>query len=121
VIALLLLLVFPHQPHVEKLACLACHTAPAKFGEDVAYPKVAKCAECHGGRENARVIPATRQIKVAPFVYFDHRMHLKNDVACESCHAGGGAAMNPTTMKFCQSCHTKMRAANGCATCHDPR
>jgi hypothetical protein len=124
VIALLLLFAaFPHAPHVEKakLVCLDCHTAPVKFGAEVAYPAVAKCASCHGDRENARVIPETRQIKLKDFVFFDHRMHLKNDVNCEECHAGGGAAQNPTTMKFCQTCHTKMRAASGCNTCHDPR
>lgn len=125
-IALLLLFAvapFSHKPHLEtaKLVCTDCHTAPAKFGDEVAFPNVSKCAACHGNRENDRVIPSARTIKVASFVYFDHRMHLKNDVKCEECHAGGGAAQNPTTMKFCQSCHIKMRAASGCGTCHDPR
>ncbi len=114
---------FPHTPHLEKakLACLDCHVAPAKFGEGVGYPTVAKCALCHGDREKARVIPESHAIKLASFVYFDHRMHLKNDVKCEDCHAGGGAAQNPTSMKFCQTCHVRMRAATGCGTCHDPR
>jgi hypothetical protein len=125
VIALLLLVAaaFPHQPHLEKakLVCLDCHTAPAKFGAEVGYPAVAKCALCHPSIPRDTQIPAARTVKVADFVYFDHRMHLVNKVECVDCHAGGGAAMNPTTMKFCQSCHVKMRAAAGCGTCHDPR
>jgi hypothetical protein len=125
VIALFLLLAsFPHQPHLEtaKLACLECHVAPAKFGAEVGYPTVAKCALCHPSIDRQTKIPAARTLKLADFVYFDHRMHLNNGVNCEDCHAGGGAAnAAAVTMKFCQTCHVKMRAAAGCGTCHDAR
>jgi hypothetical protein len=124
VIALLLLFAaFPHKPHVEtaKLVCLDCHTAPAKFGAEVGYPAVAKCALCHPAIARDTKIPAARTVKLKDFVYFDHRMHLVNNVKCEECHAGGGAAQDPTSMKFCQSCHIQRKAASGCGTCHDPR
>jgi hypothetical protein len=124
VIALLLLFAAPfvHKPHIEvaKLVCLDCHVAPAKFGAEVGYPTVAKCALCHGQREKDRVIPSGRAFKLADFVYFDHRMHLKNDVKCEDCH-GADAGHDSTKMSFCQPCHVKTRAASGCGTCHEIR
>lgn len=125
-IALLLLFAaapFSHKPHVEvaKLVCADCHKAPEKFGAEVGYPTAAKCAICHGERERGREIPAVRAVKLPGFVYFDHRMHLVNGVVCTDCHGAEAGNAAVVTMKFCQACHVKMRAAAGCGTCHDPR
>ena len=113
---------FSHKPHVEtaKLKCLDCHTAPAKFGDAVGYPAVAKCALCHPKIEKDRAIPSARVFKLADFVYFDHRFHLMNNVQCEDCH-GADAGRDSTKMSFCQPCHVKTKAASGCGTCHDAR
>lgn len=111
---------FPHKPHVTaaKLKCADCHTAPAKFGGEVGYPAVTKCALCHAAI--ATPIPSARLYKLASFVYFDHRFHLMNNVQCEDCH-GAEAGRDSTKMSFCQPCHVKTRAATGCNTCHEIR
>ena len=124
-IALLLLAFaapFSHTPHVTtaKLKCADCHTAPAKFGEEVAYPAVAKCALCHPQIDRTTKIPAGRIFKLKDFVYFDHRNHLMNAVACEDCH-GAEASNDATKMSFCQPCHVKAKAPARCNTCHDTR
>ena len=113
---------FSHKPHVTtaKLVCTYCHTAPAKFGAEVGYPAVAKCALCHPQISRDTKIPAARIYKLADFVYFDHRFHLMNNVKCEDCH-GAEAENNPTKMSFCQPCHVKTQAARGCNTCHETR
>ena len=113
---------FSHTPHVTraKLKCAVCHTAPAKFGEEVSYPGVAKCALCHPQIAKDTKIPAARVYKLAEFVYFDHRNHVMNAVKCEDCH-GEDASNNATKMSFCQPCHVKTRAPARCNTCHDTR
>jgi len=113
---------FSHKPHVTtaKLKCADCHTAPAKFGDAVGYPTIAKCALCHPHIERDRPIPSARVYKLADFVYFDHRFHLTNGIQCEDCH-GAEADRDSTKMSFCQPCHVKARAATGCTTCHDIR
>jgi hypothetical protein len=124
VIPLLLALFAPfnHAPHLTtvKLKCADCHTAPAKFGDPVGYPKVARCALCHPQIDKNTAIPSHRTFPLADFVYFDHRFHLMNAVTCQDCH-GEDAARDATKMSFCQPCHVKTRAPARCNTCHDER
>lgn len=134
---------FSHKTHTDagKLKCEDCHPAPAKFGAPMGFPTAARCMACH--IEIAKDRPAIRQLadfakakdpipwvrvfKLPEFVFFDHRYHLMNQATCEGCH-GPVAAMdtvtneiNSTKMAFCQTCHTRTRAANGCNTCHNHR
>ncbi len=50
-----------------------------------------------------------------------------NGAKCEDCHGPVGERdvtadeLNATKMSFCQSCHTRTRAAGGCGACHDIR
>jgi hypothetical protein len=126
VIALLLLALaadFTHAPHfaTAKLKCADCHTAPVKFGEPVAYPAIAKCALCHPQIDKNTAIPAKRTVKLADFVYFDHRFHLINAVKCEDCHGEDANRTEVVKMSFCQPCHVKTKAPARCNTCHDIR
>jgi hypothetical protein len=114
---------FTHRPHVTtaKLVCSDCHTAPAKFGDPVGYPAVAKCALCHPKIDKDTAIPAKVSVKLAEFVYFDHRFHLMNAVKCEDCHGEDAGRAEVVKMSFCQPCHVKTRARAGCNTCHETR
>jgi hypothetical protein len=126
VIPLLYLLLtadFSHQPHLTtaKLKCLDCHTAPAKFGDRVAHPAVAKCALCHPKIDKNMQIPSKITVKLADYVYFDHRFHLMNAIKCEDCHGEDAGRAEVVKMSFCQPCHIKTKAPARCNTCHDTR
>jgi len=134
---------FSHKTHAvqAKLACQDCHPSPAKFGAEIGFPAVGKCMACHvliakdkpAIQKLARFaaskepVPWVRVYQLAGFVFFDHRFHLMNGAKCEDCHGPvperdvTADELNATKMTFCQGCHIKMRAANGCGTCHNPR
>jgi hypothetical protein len=126
VIPLLYLLLaadFRHQPHLTtaKLKCADCHTAPAKFGDRVGHPSVAKCALCHPKIDKNTQIPSKITVKLADYVYFDHRFHLMNAIKCEDCHGEDAGRAEVVKMSFCQPCHIKTKAPARCNTCHDTR
>lgn len=114
---------FSHTPHIPtaKLKCADCHTAPAKFGDSIGYPAVAKCALCHPQIAKDTKIPAKRTVKLADFVYFDHRFHLMNAIKCEDCHGEDAGRAEVVKMSFCQPCHIKTKAPARCNTCHETR
>ena len=114
---------FSHKVHIEtaKVRCLDCHKVPEKFGDEVAYPAVAKCALCHPKIDRETKIPSARTVKLPDFVYFDHRFHDMNGVKCEDCHGAQVESKTTTKMIFCQGCHAEMKAARGCNTCHELR
>ena len=134
---------FSHKTHsaTAKLACADCHPTPVKFGQTMGYPAASKCMACHiliarekpaieklaALAKSAEPVPWVRVYKLPDFVFFDHRFHLLNEATCADCH--GAVAErdvitnepNATKMTFCQSCHVKMKANNGCAACHNYR
>lgn len=80
-----------------------------------------------------RPIEWVRAYKLPDFVYFDHRAHVRAQVACQQCH-GPVESMErmrevpALTMGWCVNCHrganqtgvagNKVNASIDCSTCH---
>lgn len=116
---------FDHRHHVrdDGIPCLYCHDG-ADSGEHAGIPETSVCMGCHGqiwtGSEllapvrasyfSERGISWRRVYDIPDFVYFHHGVHVRNGIACESCH-GSVQDMarvyraNSFTMDFCLSCH----------------
>ncbi|NOT55059.1 MAG: cytochrome c3 family protein [Deltaproteobacteria bacterium] len=116
---------FSHKHHVNGLGldCRYCHTSV----EDVAFagiPPVKTCMTCHSQiwteapilepiRASYRTDKAIEWIRVhdlPDFVYFNHSIHVRKGVGCESCH--GRVDQMPLMMKansldmqWCIACH----------------
>jgi hypothetical protein len=132
---------FSHKTHTAeaKLKCEDCHTAPAKFGEEVGMPATGKCMACHvivakdkpaiqelaGFAAEKKPIRWARVFQLKDFVFFDHLFHQMNGAKCADCHGPVAERevtadeLAATTMAFCQSCHSRTHAALGCRTCHE--
>jgi len=134
---------FSHKTHAAeaKLACLECHANPQRFGAEMGFPAASKCMACHvlvprdkpairrlaELAQSKEPVAWQRVYRLAGFVFFDHRYHLMKSVKCEDCHGAVAEQdvtvdrLHSTSMTFCQACHTRTRAPNGCGVCHDPR
>jgi hypothetical protein len=132
---------FSHKTHTSaaKLKCQDCHAAPARFGDEVGMPATAKCMACHvivakdqpavrklaAFAAEKKPVPWARVFKLKDFVFFDHLYHQQNGAVCSDCHGPVGERdvvsdeSAATTMPFCQSCHSRTKAALGCRTCHE--
>lgn len=144
---------YSHQVHVDKVGiqCLFCHNGAIR-GPQATLPSLKTCATCHdyitvdadaqdqvdqvmqAYQQNARV-QWPDVYKQPDYVYFDHRPHIANGVACQTCH-GDVQKMTLVTaqvdinMGFCLDCHRKRIAQNpempavekerltDCVTCH---
>lgn len=130
---------FPHTLHVQAgLRCMDCHR-DAAVSPRASLPGTRECALCHG-RIRADV-PAVRQalayarrgeeIPWQPVygflpsaqVRFRHDMHVKNGIACSSCHGDVGRettarVSTPIGMGVCLGCHRRLRAPTECEACH---
>lgn len=116
---------FSHKHHAGELGidCRYCHTQV----ESAAYagiPPTATCMNCHSQiwvdspalepvRASWRDDTALEWVKVydlPDYVYFNHGIHVRNGVACETCH-GPVTAMNQIRqqpslhMEWCLDCH----------------
>lgn len=116
---------FSHEHHVAGLGidCRYCHTSV----EQTAFagiPPTETCMSCHSQiwtnaellepvRESYRTgvpIKWTRVHDLPDFVYFNHSIHVKQGVACESCHGRVDRMplmwqANAMTMSWCLECH----------------
>ena len=116
---------FSHKHHVQGLGidCRYCHTSV----EDSAFagmPATKTCMTCHSQvwttapvlepvRESwrsDRSIEWTRVHDLPDFVYFNHSIHIKKGVGCESCHGRVDKMplmwkANTLNMEWCLSCH----------------
>ena len=136
---------YKHSVHLEAGAtCLYCHAGAAR-GATAGIPSLAKCMGCHtsvGAQDPAdqadidllirkwEAGEPVQWIKIndqPDFVQFNHRPHVANGVACESCHGDisqmGHARAYNLNMGFCLDCHRKQVAEKvtrltDCATCH---
>jgi predicted CXXCH cytochrome family protein len=116
---------FDHRHHVrdDGIDCRFCH-ASAETSKTAGLPSTDVCMGCHAQvwrdsplleavRRSAfsgAPIPWNRVHRVPDFVYFDHSVHLRGGVGCESCH--GRVDQMPRvrkvaslTMGFCVDCH----------------
>jgi ferredoxin len=92
---------FSHQHHAGQLGidCRYCHTS-VEDGAFAGLPPTKTCMSCHSQiwtnapmlepvRESFRTdrsIEWTRVHDLPDFVYFNHSIHVKKGVACETCH-----------------------------------
>jgi hypothetical protein len=116
---------FSHKHHVAGLGidCRYCHTSV----EDSAYagiPPTETCMSCHSQiwvdspmlepvRESFRSDRSLEWIRVhdlADFAYFNHSIHVKKGMGCDTCH--GRVDLMPLTwrvaslqMEWCLECH----------------
>ncbi|HEY0072679.1 MAG TPA: cytochrome c3 family protein [Abditibacteriaceae bacterium] len=116
---------FSHKHHVKDdgIDCRYCHSSV----EDSAFagiPPTHTCMSCHSQiwsdspllqpvRESlatGQPIPWTRVHDMPDFVYFNHSIHVKKGVGCQTCH-GDVSEMPITwkehtmTMSWCLECH----------------
>lgn len=129
---------FSHRVHagVKGISCEFCHPYVNR-STFPGIPPVEKCLYCH-----QYIIPSHPEIKkehryfntgtptpwikvnyIPEHVLFNHERHIKNEIACESCH-GEVKTMdrlkrNHFKMGFCVECHREKRANLDCwLSCH---
>jgi len=101
--------------------CLTCH-------EDVIYTTPEKAKIQNYARQH-KAIPWRQVYKVPAYVFFSHRLHVKQgSLACESCHGAVWQREQPVTkqliplkMKLCIGCHQNVKRINNpyeCIRCH---
>jgi hypothetical protein len=98
---------FSHKHHVAGLGidCRFCHTA-VEESANAGIPPVKTCMGCRSD------VPVewTRVHDLPDFVYFNHSIHLKKGVGCESCHGRVDTMplmwkANSLNMEWCLACH----------------
>jgi hypothetical protein len=116
---------FSHQHHVAGLGidCRYCHTS-VETSNFAGIPPVSTCMNCHKEiwtnaamlepvRESfrsGRPIVWSRVHRLPDYVHFNHSIHVKKGIGCETCH-GAIDTMNlvyqasPLTMSWCLDCH----------------
>jgi hypothetical protein len=116
---------FSHRHHVSGLGidCRYCHTTVEK-SSFAGMPPTETCFSCHKQiwadspmlepvRESYRTGESIQWIRVHDlpgFVYFNHSIHIKKGIGCQTCH--GRVDLMPLMMKvnslhmgWCLSCH----------------
>ena len=116
---------FSHKHHVQGVGidCRYCHTS-VEDSPFAGIPPVETCMTCHSQiwaeapvlepvRESWRTGKPLEWVRVhdlPDFVYFNHGIHVKKGIGCESCH--GAVDQMPLTwkteslnMEWCLSCH----------------
>jgi hypothetical protein len=129
---------FDHVTHAGtyEIPCLGCHVYADK-SQTAGLPSARKCMGCHRfvakDKPGVQVLSALFEkgeaprwphvTRLADFIYFSHRMHVRADVACSACH-GEVKDMHTVvparklTMGFCLECHTDRKATVECIACH---
>src|SRR5258707_11096913 len=116
---------FSHEHHVGGLGidCRYCHTS-VEQSSFANIPPTKTCMNCHSQiwlnasylervRESFRSnrsIEWTRVHDLPDFVYFNHSIHVKKGVGCETCHGridqmAGIYQVNSLQMEWCLNCH----------------
>jgi hypothetical protein len=116
---------FSHPLHVNglRIDCRYCH-ASAERGPMAGLPPTRACVPCHDDTllESSLFAPirhslasrqpvAWRRVAALPdFVFFDHAVHVRKGVGCETCHGRVDLMEEvyqaaPLTMTWCLECH----------------
>ena len=116
---------FSHRHHVSQLGidCRYCHTS-VEESSFAGIPPTKTCMTCHSQihtnaamlepvRESWRAGKSLKWIRVhdlPDYVYFNHSIHVKKGVACETCHGPIGEMAltwreNSLNMEWCLGCH----------------
>jgi hypothetical protein len=133
---------YSHKQHLALgLQCATCHSMPEP-GDAATLPSTAVCMKCHaqvktdsphiqklaGANASGEAIDWKRVYRVASFVTFSHKPHVKGrePATCETCH-GEVREMDvmqrvkDISMGSCVQCHEEHQAPTRCDSCHDPR
>jgi hypothetical protein len=116
---------FDHRHHVvdDGIDCLYCHS-DAERSAFAGVPSTELCLNCHSqlwnhspalamlwrSRQENRPIPWTRVNYLPDFVFFNHAIHVRKGVGCETCHGridemARVYQVAPLTMGWCLDCH----------------
>lgn len=116
---------FSHQQHVGGLGldCRYCHTS-VEESNFAGIPPTETCLGCHGhfstddpvlepvraSAQNNQPLEWIRVHNLADFVYFNHAIHVKKGVGCETCHGRVDqmpliAKAETLQMDWCLECH----------------
>jgi hypothetical protein len=116
---------FSHDHHVGGLGidCRYCHTT-VEVSAKASVPPTKTCMTCHSQvwKDAAILEPVrasfredkslqwTRVHDLPDFVYFDHSIHIKKGVGCETCHGRVDRMPlmlreNTLNMEWCLECH----------------
>jgi hypothetical protein len=120
---------YSHNLHVDKLGldCRYCHSS-VEYSSHANVPPTQTCMNCHTliGTDNEKLLPVresyasgmpiewVRVHKLADYCYFEHSLHLRAGIGCQSCH-GNVADMEvvsqrkPLSMSWCIDCHRDPR------------
>ena len=114
-----------HRIHVAglRIDCRYCHQG-ADRAAYAGLPATAVCVSCHtplwlssqvftGVRQSLasnRPIPWRRVNQLPDFVFFNHAIHARGGIGCESCHGrvdrmAQVSQAAPLTMSWCVGCH----------------
>lgn len=129
---------FSHRLHAAQgMQCRDCH-GKAQIQERAGIPQAAQCMVCHVSirKDSPHVqrlaelaakkepIPWVRVYRVPDFVFFNHSVHVRANVPCQTCH---GAISErdvlqkevSTSMRTCVECHRSRKAPLDCSRCHE--
>ncbi len=127
-------LIFSHKFHQSEAEaeCSACHekAESSTIGSDDLLPEMETCyschdedmdcASCHKLPDDPVILPRVESFSAK----FNHKLHVDNDVACITCHAGitdkeeVESAMHLPDMNLCMTCHETPATKAGCYSCH---
>jgi len=116
---------FSHAQHVGQLgmSCLFCHTN-VEESPHANIPPTQTCINCHqhikpdspklavvqASWKSGNPISWVRVHKTPDFVYFNHAVHVRRGIGCESCHGKINEMPvvvhdQPLSMRWCLDCH----------------
>jgi hypothetical protein len=140
---------FSHPLHVNglRIDCRYCH-AGAERASMAGLPPTKACVPCHTdgllrstlftpvrqSLSSGRPIMWQRVNRLPDFVFFNHAVHVRKGMGCETCHGPVHLMQSvyqaaPLTMDWCVDCHRQperylgsaagdMRRLTSCTTCH---
>lgn len=116
---------YSHKQHVAGLGldCRYCHTS-VETSNTASIPPTETCMGCHSqiatdsallaavraSQEEGRPLEWIRVHDLADYVYFNHAVHVRQGVGCETCHGRIDqmevvAKAQPLQMSWCLDCH----------------
>jgi len=116
---------YSHAQHVGDLGldCRYCHTA-VETSNSASIPPTESCMGCHSqvAVESSALQPVRTSLDtgqplewvrvhdLADYVYFNHAIHVRQGIGCESCHGridrmAVVAKAEPLQMAWCLDCH----------------